>query len=90
MDHTGGACANAARFTVIQGDLLLLACGKASLVNKALDRVRQYIAQELKLFDEKQNALLWVTDFPMYEFDEEQNRLEASLNFYHPSMNLEG
>ena len=57
-----------------------MACGKTSLVNKALDRVRQYLAKELGLIDKKQNALLWVTDFPMYEYNEEEDRLEVRLS----------
>ena len=61
----------------MQGDLLLLASGKYATVNKALDRVRQYLGKELMLIDEQQNAMLWVTDFPMYEYNEDEDRLEV-------------
>ena len=47
------------------------------MVNKALDRVRQYLAKELDLIDKQQNAMLWVTDFPMYEYNEDEDRLEV-------------
>ena len=70
----------------VQGDLLLLACGKSSVVNKALDRVRQYLGKSLKLIDETQRAMLWVTDFPMYEYNEEEDRLEVSKSGSHISV----
>lgn len=63
-----------------EGDLLLLAAGDEGAVNKALDRVRQYVAQSLGLVQEGHN-LLWVVDFPMFERDAEQNRLVA---LHHP------
>jgi aspartyl-tRNA synthetase len=46
-----------------------------------LDRVRQYLAKELGLIDPNTNCLLWVTDFPMFEWNEEEGRLEA---LHHP------
>ena len=66
---------------VVQGDLLLFAAGDEATVNRALDRVRQYIAKQLKLADPKAHALLWVTDFPMFEWNEEEQRHEA---LHHP------
>ena len=50
------------------------------MVNKALDRVRQYLAKDLGLLESGKHALLWVTDFPMYEWNEQEQRLEVSLN----------
>ena len=64
-----------------QGDLLLFAAGDEATVNRGLDRVRQYIAKQLKLADPKQHALLWVTDFPMFELNEDEQRHEA---LHHP------
>jgi aspartyl-tRNA synthetase len=64
------------------GDLLLLAAGPLATVNRALDRVRQYLAKDLGLADPDCHALLWVTDFPMFERNEaEGGRLEA---LHHP------
>ncbi len=63
------------------GDLLLLAAGPTALVNRTLDRVRQYLARDLKLINQSRHAMLWVTDFPMFEVNEEENRLEA---LHHP------
>ncbi|KAF6263693.1 aspartyl-tRNA synthetase [Scenedesmus sp. NREL 46B-D3] len=64
-----------------EGDLLLFAAGPAPVVNKALDRVRQYLAKDLNLIDTTAHNLLWVTDWPMFEFNEEEQRLEA---LHHP------
>tara|TARA_Y100001970_G_scaffold183190_1_gene222800 strand:+ start:3922 stop:5709 length:1788 start_codon:yes stop_codon:yes gene_type:complete len=64
------------------GDLILLGAGKTNIVNQSLDRIRQYIAQDLKLIeDNKKWNFIWVTDFPMFEKNEEENRLEA---LHHP------
>ena len=64
-----------------QGDLLLFAAGTEATVNHGLDRVRQYIAKQLNLADPKQHALLWITDFPMFEWNEEEQRHQA---LHHP------
>ena len=65
----------------LQGDLLLIAAGAPATVNRALDRVRQYLARQLGLIDPSQHAMLWVTDFPMFEWNVEEQRLEA---MHHP------
>ena len=49
------------------GDLILLAAGPAATVHAALDKVRQHVARELDLIPPGSHALLWVTDFPMFE-----------------------
>lgn len=64
-----------------QGDLLLFAAGPASVTNKALDRVRQFLGRALNLIDASAHNLLWVTDFPMFEWNEDEQRLEA---LHHP------
>lgn len=64
-----------------EGDLLLFAAGNEATVNRGLDRVRQYIAKQLKLADPKAHALLWVTDFPMFDWNEDEQRHEA---LHHP------
>jgi hypothetical protein len=43
------------------GDLLLLAAGPAALVHRTLDRVRQYVARQLGMVDDRQDCLLWIT-----------------------------
>ena len=63
------------------GDLLLFAAGAPATVNRSLDRVRQYLAKDLGLIPEGVHALAWITDWPMFEINEEENRLEA---LHHP------
>ena len=63
------------------GDLLLFGAGDEGTVNKAMDRVRQFVAKTLDMVPEGQHAVLWITDFPMFEWNEDENRLEA---LHHP------
>ncbi len=63
------------------GDLLLFAAGAPATVNKALDRVRQFLAKQLNMIPENVHALVWITEWPMFEVNEEENRLEA---LHHP------
>ena len=67
------------------GDLILLGAGKKEIVNQSLDKVRQFIAKDLNLVDEKGKGkkwnFLWITDFPMFEKNDDEDRLEA---LHHP------
>ncbi|MBD3881289.1 aspartate--tRNA ligase [Phormidium tenue FACHB-886] len=63
------------------GHLLLFGAGDAPTVNKTLDRLRQVLARELKLIDSKKINLLWITHFPMFEWNADEKRLEA---LHHP------
>ncbi len=63
------------------GDLLLFGAGDAPMVNKTLDRLRQVLGRELGLIDDNQMNLLWVTEFPMFEWNADEQRLEA---LHHP------
>ncbi|GLI62306.1 hypothetical protein VaNZ11_004913 [Volvox africanus] len=63
------------------GDLLLLAAGPADVVNRALDRVRQMLGRELGLVKPGDHSLLWVVDFPMFEFNPDEGRYQA---IHHP------
>jgi len=63
------------------GHLLLFGAGPTDVVNKTLDRLRGVIGRELGLIDPNKINLLWVTDFPMFEWNAEEKRLEA---LHHP------
>ncbi len=63
------------------GHLLLFGAGPTDIVNKTLDRLRQTVARELNLIDQDKINLLWITDFPMFEWNAEEKRLEA---LHHP------
>ncbi|MEP6517159.1 aspartate--tRNA ligase [Microcoleus vaginatus] len=63
------------------GHLLLFAAADAITVNKTLDRLRLFVGNELGLIDKDKMNLLWVTDFPMFEWNADEKRLEA---LHHP------
>lgn len=63
------------------GHLLLFGAGDSATVNKTLDRLRLVIGRELGLIDPDKINLLWVTDFPMFEWNADEKRLEA---LHHP------
>ncbi|MBW4479668.1 MAG: aspartate--tRNA ligase [Tolypothrix brevis GSE-NOS-MK-07-07A] len=63
------------------GHLLLFAAADTGTVNKTLDRLRQFVAREFKLIDPEKINLLWVVDFPMFEWNADEKRLEA---LHHP------
>lgn len=63
------------------GDLLLFGAGDTNTVNKTLDRLRQTIARELNLIPSDRINLLWITDFPMFEWNADEKRFEA---LHHP------
>ncbi len=63
------------------GDLLLFGAGDKGTVNKSLDRLRLVIGEELGLIDSDKINLLWVTEFPMFEWNQDEKRLEA---LHHP------
>ncbi|MBD0314859.1 MAG: aspartate--tRNA ligase, partial [Microcoleus sp. T3-bin5] len=63
------------------GHLLLFAAADVTTVNKTLDRLRLFIGNELGLIDKDKMNLLWVTDFPMFEWNADEKRLEA---LHHP------
>ncbi len=63
------------------GDLLLIVADKENVVANVLGRLRLRLGEELELIDENRHELLWVVDFPMFEFDEAEDRLMA---VHHP------
>jgi len=73
--------AGGAALGLIDGDLLLLVAGPDHVSNPALDRTRQEAARRMSLVPEGANALIWVTDFPMFAVDPETGRLDA---MHHP------
>ena len=63
------------------GDLLLFAADKNKIVWDVLGNLRLEIARNLELLDKSQYNFLWVTEFPLLEWDEEDNRFVA---MHHP------
>lgn len=69
-------------------DLIFLIADKAKVAQTALGALRIKLGRQLKLMDESQFNFLWVTNFPMFEYSEEEQRYVAA---HHPftSPNLE-
>ena len=63
------------------GDLLLCVADQASIVHNVLGRLRLHFANELQLVNPDRCEPLWVIDFPMFEYDEENKRYIA---LHHP------
>lgn len=63
------------------GDLLLLVADKNEVVFDALGNLRNHIADKFGLRKDDEYDILWVTDFPLFEYDEEENRYVAK---HHP------
>lgn len=63
------------------GDLLLFGADKSNIVADALGALRLKLGKELELIDESQFAFLWVVDWPLFEYDEEEGRYYAA---HHP------
>ncbi|GFI32761.1 aspartate--tRNA ligase [Lachnospiraceae bacterium] len=63
------------------GDLLLFAADKNKIVWDVLGALRLELARELGLMDKNQYSFLWVTEFPLLEWSEEENRFMA---MHHP------
>ncbi|MDR9374374.1 MAG: aspartate--tRNA ligase [Schleiferiaceae bacterium] len=63
------------------GDLLLVMAGETSATRKGMGMLRLHLADELGLRKPNQFAPLWVTDFPLLEWEEESQRYHA---MHHP------
>jgi aspartyl-tRNA synthetase len=68
-------------FGAESGDALFLVADEVPVVCAALGHLRERLGRELELVDEEAYAFCWIEDFPMFEFDEEEQRYEA---MHHP------
>ena len=69
------------RTGAVSGDLIFFGADKLKVVNDALGALRVKIGHEKGYLDGRAWAPCWVVDFPMFEFDEEENRWNAC---HHP------
>jgi aspartyl-tRNA synthetase len=66
---------------VESGDLILFVAGEPLVVNPTLDCLRRHFARRLELIDSNQFRFIWVTNFPLLEYDFVQKRYVA---LHHP------
>lgn len=64
-----------------KGDLLLFAADKTALVYSVLGALRLEVAKQLEMIDNDKFNFLWITEFPLLEWSEEENRYVA---MHHP------
>lgn len=64
------------------GDLLLVVADTPAVANESLGRLRLEIGDRLGLRDDSVMALCWVTDFPLFERNEEENRWDPSHHLF--------
>ncbi|AQS55236.1 aspartate--tRNA ligase [Novibacillus thermophilus] len=63
------------------GDLLLFVADQADVVAESLGQLRLKLARDLDLIPEDTYAFAWITDFPLFTYDEEEGRYQA---VHHP------
>jgi len=68
-------------FDAKEGDLLLFVADKPKVVNDSLGKLRNHLAAKLGLTDPNVFRFVWITDFPLLEWDEEGKRWAA---VHHP------
>ncbi|MEE4264191.1 MAG: aspartate--tRNA ligase [Desulfobacteraceae bacterium] len=69
------------RIEMEPGDLIFFVADQPKIVNEALGNLRNHLGRKLNLIDEGQFNFLWVTRFPMFEYDETEKRYQA---LHHP------
>nr|WP_263325615.1 aspartate--tRNA ligase [Neobacillus sp. Marseille-Q6967] len=70
-----------ATLEAVPGDLLLFVADKKNVVADALGALRLKLGKELELIDQSKFNFLWITDWPLLEYDEEEGRYYAA---HHP------
>lgn len=63
------------------GDILFFQAGSVDMVQMALGNLRLKLAEQLNLIPEDRHDLVWITDFPLFEWDQEEKRWSAC---HHP------
>jgi len=69
------------RTNAVKGDLLLFVADKPKIVYDSLGALRIELAKRLKLLDNKQCNFIWIHDFPLIEWNEEEQKYDA---VHHP------
>lgn len=69
------------KYELKENDMMLFVADKAKVSQTALGALRVRLGKELGLIDDSQYRFLWVTNFPMFEYSEEEDRYVAA---HHP------
>lgn len=68
-------------FKMEEGDLIFMVADQLNRTNQSLDHLRRRLARDRNLIQPDQYEFLWVTDFPLFNWNEEENRLQSE---HHP------
>ena len=69
------------RLDMEPGDIIFFVADQAKITNEALGQLRNELARQLGLIDEKRFEFIWVTHFPLLDYDETEKRYQA---LHHP------
>ncbi|PID27159.1 MAG: aspartate--tRNA ligase [Candidatus Cloacimonadota bacterium] len=70
------------RSELTKNGIIFFGADSTAIVNKVLGNLRNKIGKELELYDPKEFKFCWITDFPMFEFNDEENRWEAMHHMF--------
>jgi aspartyl-tRNA synthetase len=70
------------KFEAEDGDTVFLASGNKNKVLSALGQLRLKIAEENKLLDDNKFEFVWITDFPLFHYDEETNQFVGEHHLF--------
>tara|TARA_B100000700_G_scaffold18222_1_gene17860 strand:- start:4193 stop:5986 length:1794 start_codon:yes stop_codon:yes gene_type:complete len=65
---------------VSEKDSIFFVCNQVSEANRFAGIARQKIAEQLKLIDKSKFSFCWIVDFPMYQYDEKEKKIDFSHN----------
>ena len=65
---------------ITEKDSVFFVCNKEKEATKFAGIARQKIGEELKLIDQNSFNFCWITDYPMYEYDEKEKKIDFSHN----------
>lgn len=68
-------------FDLKDNDIIMIVADKKKVANQALGALRTKLAHELNLIKENEFKFAWITEFPMYEYSEEEDRF---VSCHHP------
>ncbi|MBN2063134.1 MAG: aspartate--tRNA ligase [Deltaproteobacteria bacterium] len=69
------------RMKAVEGDIILIVGDDPSIVNQSMGNLRLELARRLGLIEDNEHAFLWITGFPLFEYNEKEGRLDA---VHHP------
>ncbi len=63
-------------------DMILYGAGKNAIVFKVLAGIRNHLGKKLNLYDKKAFSFVWITDFPLFMYDEDKGKWETAHHMF--------